>query len=227
VLDLGSVSEQEKTWLVSNAAAVVYPSVYEGFGLVPFESALSGVPCAFAPQSSLAEVLPPDAAAIVPWDAALSAARLDALLTDADTRNRHVQSLALHARSFTWARTAAALVEIYKEAALAPVRDGAAVSRDAVTRERELIGAHDALVARLVGEREHARRMYDDLNAEVGSGLSLIGPHGTLPENAQRALLTLSARPTLSRLLYGAVAKLFVASRALKRAVSVLPRRSR
>src|ERR1035441_9122305 len=51
VLDLGPVSEAEKTWLIAHAGAVVYPSVYEGFGLVPFESALSGVPCVFAPQA--------------------------------------------------------------------------------------------------------------------------------------------------------------------------------
>ena len=60
--------------------------------------------------------------------------------------------------------------------------------------------------------------MYDELNAEVGSGLSLIGPHGTLPENAQRALLALSSRRALSRPLYGALAYTFLAGRALNRA---------
>ncbi len=49
VISLGPVTEREKAWLLANAGAVVYPSVYEGFGLVPFESALSGVPCVFAP----------------------------------------------------------------------------------------------------------------------------------------------------------------------------------
>ncbi len=44
--------------------------------------------------------------------------------------------------------------------------------------------------------------MYDELNAEVGFGLSLIGPHGSLPDDVQRALLALSARPALSRSLY-------------------------
>ena len=41
---LGPVSEQEKAWLIAHAGAVVYPSVYEGFGLVPFESALERRP---------------------------------------------------------------------------------------------------------------------------------------------------------------------------------------
>ena len=70
IVSLGSVSEPERAWLMAHAAAVVYPSVYEGFGLVPFESALSGVPCLFAPQSSLAEVAPPGTPTIVPWDPA-------------------------------------------------------------------------------------------------------------------------------------------------------------
>ncbi|HTZ85649.1 MAG TPA: glycosyltransferase, partial [Solirubrobacteraceae bacterium] len=55
VVALGPVEEAERAWLVTNARALLYPSVYEGFGLVPFESALGGVPCLFAPYASLAE----------------------------------------------------------------------------------------------------------------------------------------------------------------------------
>ena len=41
---------------------MLYPTVQEGFGLVPFEAARAGVPCLFAAQTSLAEVLPREAA---------------------------------------------------------------------------------------------------------------------------------------------------------------------
>jgi glycosyltransferase involved in cell wall biosynthesis len=217
VIELGPVDEHEKTWLMERTAAVLYPSVYEGFGLVPLESALSGVPCLFAAQSSLAEVLPPRLAAIVPWDARASAARAYELLEDSAARGRHVEGLAEVAKSLTWEDCASSTVETYREASVAPVRESAALSRDEVGREhelRELIAAHDALVARLVGEREHAQRMYDELNAEVGSGLSLIGPNGALPEDVQRALLALSDRPKLSRPLYGLLARVFRAARA-------------
>jgi glycosyltransferase involved in cell wall biosynthesis len=227
VVRLGPVGEQEKAWLLAHASAVVYPSVYEGFGLVPFESALSGVPCIFAPQSSLAEAAPEDTATILPWDASQSAAATYALLTDAEARAQHVQALARAAGELTWAAAASAMVDVYRETAQAPVREAATLSRDAVDRERRLTSAHEAVVRRLIGEREHARRMYDDLNAEVGSGLSLIGPHGSLPDNAQRALLTISARPVLRRPLYGALARLFVASRALSRVIGALFRRPR
>jgi glycosyltransferase involved in cell wall biosynthesis len=227
VVALGSVDEREKAWLIASAGAVVYPSVYEGFGLVPFESALSGVPCVFAPQSSLAEAAPEGTATILPWDPVQSAAAAYSLLTDPDERARHVRTLAEAARGLTWEAAANSMVEVYREAAQAPLRDAATLARDAVGRERRLTEAHEVVVRRLIGERVHAQRMYDELNAEVGSGLSLIGPHGTLPENAQRALLTVSARPGLSRPLYGALAGLFVASRALGRALSGSLRRRR
>ncbi len=217
VVELGSVGEREKAWLLAHAGAVVYPSVYEGFGLVPFESALSGVPCVFAPQASLADAAPEGTAAILPWDPAQSAAAAYALLTDADVRARHVQTLAVAARKLTWATAAAAMVDIYREAAVAPVRDAATLSRDVVAREGELASTHAAVVEQLIGERVHAQRMYDELNKEVGSGLSLIGPHGTLPENVQRALLALSAHPALSRPLYGALANAFRVARLIGR----------
>jgi len=226
VLDLGAVGEQEKAWLIANARAVVYPSVYEGFGLVPFESALLGTPCLFAAQASLADAAPAGTATIVPWDPDASADAAMALLGDAPARAQHVQTLATAARLLSWERAAEAMVEVYREAAVAPVRDAAVLSRDAVERERELTAAHMRVVQRLTGEREHAQRMYDELNAEVGSGLGLIGPHGALPEDAQNALLALSARPALSRPLFRAVAGLFRAARGLARTLGRGSRRT-
>src|SRR5205814_869932 len=45
---LGAVSEPEKAWLLTNAAAVAYPTVDEGFGLLPFEAVAAGTPVAHA-----------------------------------------------------------------------------------------------------------------------------------------------------------------------------------
>jgi glycosyltransferase involved in cell wall biosynthesis len=217
VIELGAISEQEKAWLMDRAAAVVYPSVYEGFGLVPFEAALSGVPCLFAAQSSLAESAPQGAATILPWDPQRSADTAHPLLCNPAARQRHVQALTAIAAGLTWRATADAMVALYAEAAAAPVRDAATLSRDLVERERRLTAEHQVVVQRLIGEREHAQRMYDELNAEVGFGVSLIGPHGSLPDGLQRALLATSARPALSRILYGALAKTFVATRGIGR----------
>jgi glycosyltransferase involved in cell wall biosynthesis len=217
VVSLGPVEEREKAWLLQSASAVVYPSAYEGFGLVPLESALAGVPCIFAPQASLAEAAPEGTATIVPWDPVASAAQAFALLDDVEARERQVRALVARAESLTWDTAADAMVEIYGEAAAAPVRDSATLSRDLVRREARLSVQHEEEVARLVGEREHAQRMYDALNAEVGSGLSLIGPHGSLPDDLQRSLLALSARPSLSGPLFAALARAFGLARAVAR----------
>ncbi|MEA2313482.1 MAG: hypothetical protein QOI03_174 [Solirubrobacteraceae bacterium] len=225
VVSLGPVDEREKAWLLERASAIVYPSAYEGFGLVPFESALSGVPCVFAPQASLAEAAPQGTATIVPWDPSASAAAAYALLSDAGARERHVRALRARAETFTWDAAAAAMVEVYRQAAAAPVRDSATLSRDLVKREARLSVQHEQEVARLVGEREHAQSMYDELNAEVGFGLSLIGPNGALPENVQRALLALAGRPAWSRPLFRAVSGVFIVMRALARPVGALLRR--
>ncbi|MHB8240364.1 MAG: glycosyltransferase [Solirubrobacteraceae bacterium] len=219
VLSMGAVDEREKAWLMARASAVVYPSAYEGFGLVPFESALAGAPCLFAAQSSLAEAAPRDTATILPWDPRASAAAAHVLLSDAEARARHVRALAEAAGALTWSAAADRLVETYREAAAAPTREAAVLGRDAVQRERRLTEAHEVVVRRLIGERAHAQRMYDELNAEVGDGLSLIGPNGTLPENAQRALLTVSAHPRLRGALFGALSRVFLVGRALGRVV--------
>jgi glycosyltransferase involved in cell wall biosynthesis len=224
VISLGPVDEPEKGWLLANAGAVVYPSVYEGFGLVPFESAIAGVPCLFAPYASLAEAAPDGTATIVPWDEVASAAAAHELLTDEAARDRHVRLLAERARTLTWDATAAATVAIYREAAKAPVRDSATLSRDLVKREARLSVQHDVEVRQLLGEREHAKRMYDELNAEVGFGLGLIGPNGSLPESIQRALLAVSARPALSRPLFVALSGVFVLVRAVSRPIRMLAR---
>ncbi len=185
------------------------------------------MPCLFAAQASLAEAAPPGTATIVPWDPVASAASAHQLLSDAQRREDQVQALATRARSFTWDAAAQKMVAIYRQAAAAPVRDSATLSRDLVAREARLSVQHEEEVAQLLGEREHAKGMYDALNAEVGSGLSLIGPHGALPEDVQRALLALSARPSLSRPLFAPSPRVFSPSRGPSCARSAAPRTGR
>jgi glycosyltransferase involved in cell wall biosynthesis len=227
VIELGAVSEQEKTWLLAHTSAVVYPSVYEGFGLVPFESALSGVPCVFAALSSLAEAAPAGTATILPWDVEASAAAVHTLLSDKQARERHVRALTSAARELTWAKAATSMIEIYREAVAAPPRTAAQLSRDASESERVMRVAHQVAVDGLIAERELVLGDYNRLLEELGPGRGLIGPKGSLPEELQRALLALSARPALSRALFSALSRVFMAARALARAIPGSSRGSR
>src|SRR5205823_13774474 len=81
VVMLPAVGEAEKEWLLQRCAAVLYPTTYEGFGLMPFEAAAHDRPCLFAAHTALAEVLPTELAMLVPWDAHASAARTQRLLS--------------------------------------------------------------------------------------------------------------------------------------------------
>jgi glycosyltransferase involved in cell wall biosynthesis len=92
VHDLAQVDEPCRRWLYTHASALIYPTTYEGFGLLPFEAAQSGLPCLFAAQASLAE-LAGDAATLIPWDARASATAVLPLLTDGPARDHHLSRL--------------------------------------------------------------------------------------------------------------------------------------
>lgn len=120
VVRLAAVTEGEKRWLLQRAAGVLYPTVYEGFGLVPFEAAAAGVPCFFASQSALAEILPATAATIQPWDPAASADRVIEVLRDTSEAEALVVAVRLAGERFRWDDVANQLLAVYRAAADAP-----------------------------------------------------------------------------------------------------------
>ena len=94
IVVLGRVDDAGRRWLLERCCAVLYPSVEEGFGLMPFEAAAAGRPCLFAPVGAMAESLPVAAASLVPWDARGSAERCAPLLAAGAPRDAHVAMLA-------------------------------------------------------------------------------------------------------------------------------------
>jgi glycosyltransferase involved in cell wall biosynthesis len=139
IVDLGVVVEAEKAWLYAHAALMLYPTVQEGFGLVPFEAADAGLATLWAAHTSLAELLPVEAAGIVPWDAAATAARAAQLLADPSERERLVAAARQAGERLRWDRTAAEIVDVYRRAAAALPPAAAAGTEelaDAITRPR-------------------------------------------------------------------------------------------
>ena len=181
VIEVEVPDESEKAWLYENAAAVVYPTIYEGFGLVPFEAADHGTPCLFAPQASLAGLLG-DAALLVPWDADASADRAVSVLGRGEARERQVEAVRVVGARLTWDRTAQRLLDVYGEALEAGHTDDGWVALEAEAR------------------RGHWEGVYWKLFNDAGpSGLALVGPDGLLPEPSRRALAALAARPLTRR----------------------------
>ena len=111
---LGDVPLHERVDLYRRAAALVFPSLYEGFGLPPIEAMACGCPVACSSAGSLPEVVG-DAAVLFPAEdpAAIAAAVLAAL-----DRAQELSALGLErAAGFTWDATARAHDRVYELAA--------------------------------------------------------------------------------------------------------------
>jgi glycosyltransferase involved in cell wall biosynthesis len=99
--------------LYRGAAAFVFPSRYEGFGLPVLEAMASGVPVVAYGNSSLPEVMG-DAGMLVP-DGDLTA-MVDAVrsIVDDDARRNELREAGLeHARRFTWEACAETYAQVF------------------------------------------------------------------------------------------------------------------
>ena len=98
------------------AAAFVFPSLYEGFGLPPLEAMACGTPVVTSHVSSLSEVVG-DAASIVNPENVFDIARgIREALLDLDFRGRLIRKGFEQTKRFSWTDTAARVLETYTEA---------------------------------------------------------------------------------------------------------------
>ena len=100
-----------------NAATVVaYPSLYEGFGLPVLEAQACGTPVLTSNVSSLPEAAGDAALMVDPYDVEALATELNRLLTDASLRHELRERGLVHARQFSWPRTAQETARVYRRA---------------------------------------------------------------------------------------------------------------
>jgi len=102
--------------LYANAACVVFPSLYEGFGLPVLEAMARGVPVACSNRSSLLEVAGDAALLFDPEDVQAIRSALERLLRDADLAARLGEAGRARAATFTWRRTAELTAASYERA---------------------------------------------------------------------------------------------------------------
>jgi glycosyltransferase involved in cell wall biosynthesis len=111
---LGSVSRDELVSLYRRAAALVFPSLYEGFGLPPLEAMACGCPVAASAVASLPEVCGDAAVLFDPYEADKIAGGIEEALTRASQLSAAGPA---RAASFTWDATARAHDRVYELAA--------------------------------------------------------------------------------------------------------------
>ncbi len=110
---LGFVPDEDLPVLYSGARLVVYPSLYEGFGLPAAEAMASGVPLVTSDRSCLPEVTGPAGVAVDPDDVQGLRDAVRRFHEDDDHRARHVALGLARARELTWARCAASVAKVY------------------------------------------------------------------------------------------------------------------
>lgn len=107
------VSMEELKGIYSAAAVLVYPSLYEGFGLPVLEAMACGLPVVAAARSCLPEVCGDAAVLVQPQCEAIAKGIQQAL---ADSRE-YVRRGLDRARQFSWDRTARQTRQVYSELA--------------------------------------------------------------------------------------------------------------
>jgi len=114
VVFTGYVPDERLKSLLAQADMLVFPSIYEGFGLPPLEAMACGVPVITSRRASLPEVVG-DAALLLedPLDAEEIATGVETLLRDASLRARLVEKGRERARMFTWEEAARKVLEVY------------------------------------------------------------------------------------------------------------------
>jgi glycosyltransferase involved in cell wall biosynthesis len=117
VVCLGSVNDRQLLSLYRGAAALVYPSRYEGFGLPVLEAMACGTPVIASRAASIPEVLGDAGVLLDPDDEPGWAEAIADVVTDEWQKGRMRKAGLTRARSFTWARTAAITLDAYRTVA--------------------------------------------------------------------------------------------------------------
>ena len=108
----GRVSRDELVRLYQGAAALVFPSLYEGFGMPVLEAMACGCPVACSNVTSLPEVAGDAARLFDPRDVDDIAAALEDVLDDPEP---WIERGLERAQAFTWDACARAHDDVYRE----------------------------------------------------------------------------------------------------------------
>jgi glycosyltransferase involved in cell wall biosynthesis len=128
---LGFVTPADVEALYRSARALVFPSLYEGWGLPIVEAFRAGVPVACSSATSLPELVGDAALVFDPYDVEAIASAIRRLWTDDALANRLAELGRRRVADFSWDRTARTLRALYRLVA----------GRQLNEQDRELIAA--------------------------------------------------------------------------------------
>jgi glycosyltransferase involved in cell wall biosynthesis len=113
IVRLGYVDDAELARLYRGADAFVFPSRFEGFGIIVIEAMASGVPCVVSSHPSLDEACGDAAIRVDPEDPEAIAEGIRGALGQ---REQLIRRGRAHAASFSWTKTGRIFLDSYREA---------------------------------------------------------------------------------------------------------------
>jgi glycosyltransferase involved in cell wall biosynthesis len=113
----GFVDEADKAALFSGATALLYPSLYEGFGFPVLEAQACATPVLCADSSSLPEVAGDGALLVNGTDSEAICAAIQRLSREPALREQLVAAGLENVQRFSWQRTAEQVLGVLEEAA--------------------------------------------------------------------------------------------------------------
>jgi alpha-1,3-rhamnosyl/mannosyltransferase len=112
----GRIAEEDLPGLFAGADALLYPTLYEGFGLPVVESMACGTPVLTSSTSALQEIAGGYAYLVDPLDVDAIARGIIALTTDPKVRADFIELGRKRALDFSWDKAAERTLEVYAEA---------------------------------------------------------------------------------------------------------------
>ncbi len=119
IKQLGWVDDSLRAGLLRGALALVYPSIYEGFGLPPLEAMIAGVPVVATANEAVVEVT--DGAALLspPGDSGALAECMLQVVDDEAERARLIAVGTARVAQLSWQRAASEMMVMYSQVASA------------------------------------------------------------------------------------------------------------
>ncbi len=111
----GRLSDAEAAYVIRRSIAMVFPSLYEGFGLPPLEAALQGIPSICSKRPAMTEILSGAAIFADPYEPTQWLDAMNMLRNDHAMRDELAFAAKNKALPYTWQKTASQIIELFHE----------------------------------------------------------------------------------------------------------------
>jgi len=112
----GYLDDEALAGALRGAAALAYPSKYEGFGFPPLQAMAAGVPVVATAAGAIPEVVGDGAWLVAPGDGEGLAAQIIQALSGGPAVTEMIERGRVRSAQFTWERCADGLANLYREA---------------------------------------------------------------------------------------------------------------